>query len=140
MRLSLWLIGACALIGTVTVAAQNPMRPGRWEVGMEMQMAGMQMPVLKSAQCITAEQLQKDPATGLPSGARDAERNSCKVSDYKVAGNKVTWKMTCSGAQTITGDGALTFDGDAYTGTLTLTSPQAMTMKMDGKRLGDCTK
>ena len=33
---------------------------------MEMQMAGMQMPVLKSAQCITAEQLQKDPATGLP--------------------------------------------------------------------------
>lgn len=103
-------------------------------------MAGMQMPVIKSSQCITAEQLQKDPTTGLPNGAREAERNACKVSDYKTTGNMVTWKMTCTGPQTMTGEGALTFSGDTYTGTLTLTSPQAMTMKMDGKRLGDCAK
>jgi hypothetical protein len=133
-----------ALLVTLTVvviSAQGPMRAGQWEVSMQMQMPGMQMPEMKTAQCITAEQLAKDPASGLPSGAQNAGPNACKVSDYKQAGNTVSWKMACTGAQAMTAEGELMFAGDAYTGTIKMTMQQgAMSMKMNGKRLGDCTK
>jgi hypothetical protein len=60
-----------ALLASVTVAlAQGPVRPGRWEVTMQMQMAGspIQMPEMKTTRCITPEDA-KDPTKSLPKGA-----------------------------------------------------------------------
>ena len=134
-------LALCALVAVSVGAQQNPMRPGRWQSTMQMQMPNMpmQMPPMTTAQCITAEELEKDPASGLPRGAQNAPQNACKMSDYKVSGNTVTWKMVCSGAQAMTGEGELTFVQDTYTGTMKLEGPQgAMAMKMTGKRLGDC--
>lgn len=129
----------CAAVG-VTLFAQNPMRPGRWEVTMQMSMPSMpsmQMPPTKTASCITAEQLAKDPAAGLNSGPN---ANQCKVTDQKFSGNKVAWKMACTGAAAMTGDGEMTFTGDSYTGTVKMNTQQgAMNMQLAGKRLGDCT-
>ena len=69
-------------------AAQNPMRPGRWEVTMQMDMPGMpmQMPAMKSTQCITQAQID-GPDKALPSGGPN-KPNSCKVADYKVSANR----------------------------------------------------
>ncbi len=119
----------------VAVWAQTPMREGRWENVVQMQMAGMPspMPEMKSAQCVTPEQL-KDPQKSLPTGPGTG---NCKVSDYKIDGSKVSWKTACEG---ITGSGELVFQGDAYTGTITMVAPQGtMTMKLRGQRVGDCT-
>ncbi len=128
-------------LAAVAVYAQNPMRAGQWEVSMQMQMQGMAMPEMKRTQCITPEQLEKDPTSGLPNGARGAGPDACKVSDYKQTGSTVTWKMACTGAQAMTGDGELMFSGDTYAGTVKMMMEQgAMSMKMTGKRLGDCTK
>jgi hypothetical protein len=110
----------------VTLAAQSPMRPGRWEVTMQ------------TSSCITAEQLAKDPTTGLNTGTGS---NQCKVTDQKYSGNKVAWKMVCTGQGAMTGDGEMTFTGDTYTGAMKMTTPQgAMTMQLAGKRVGDCTQ
>jgi len=128
-------------VAAVAIYAQSPMRAGQWETTMSMQMAGMTMPDMKSSRCVTPEELEKDPSSGLPSGARTGNNDACKVSDYKVAGSKVTWKMTCTGAQPMTGEGDLTFAGDAYKGTIKMTMAQgAMSMNMSGTRTGDCTK
>jgi hypothetical protein len=130
----------CALV--VTLVAQTPMRPGQWDATMQMSMANMpmQMPEMKSSQCITPEQLKKDPATGIPSGAPNSQ-NSCKVSDYKQTGNTVTWKMVCTAPQAMTAEGSMTFVGDTYTGIMNMQTPQgAMIMKLAGKRAGDCTQ
>lgn len=127
-------------VAMATLAAQSPMRPGRWEVTMQMQMANMpmQMPATKTSSCITAEQLKKDPASGLPSGAQNAQ-NQCKVSDYKLSGSTATWKIVCAGQQAMTADGQMTFMEDTYTGMMKMTTPQgAMSMQLAGKRLGDC--
>jgi hypothetical protein len=133
---------AACIAAVVTVVAQtNPMRPGQWEVTIQMQMPNMpvQMPEMKSSQCITADQLEQDPATGLPRGAQDQGQNACKVSDYKQSGNTVTWKMTCTGEAAMTADGEMTFAGDSYTGTMKMATPQGnMSMKLAGKRIGDC--
>ena len=122
-------IVACSLVVSV-VTAQGPMREGRWEVSVQMQMPGMSMPAMKSAQCVTTEQL-KDPAKALPSAAP-----GCTMSDYKADGNKVTWKMAC---KEMAGTGEITFKGDTYEGLMNVTSPHEMAMKMSGKRVGDCT-
>lgn len=126
----------CTLAVTV-VSAQGPMREGRWEVTMQMQMPTMpvQMPPMKNTQCITKEQLQ-DPSKALPNASPD-RTGGCKVSDYKADGNKVTWKMACT---EMTGTGEMTFTGDSYDGLMKLATQQGeMAMKMSGKRLGDCT-
>ena len=51
------------------VAAQSPIRPGQWEVVLQMDMPNMpvKMPEMKTTQCVTPEQA-KDPASSLPSG------------------------------------------------------------------------
>ena len=141
MKLLIAAVFVATLAAAAVYAQTNPMRAGQWEVGMQMQMAGMQMPEFKTQQCITQEQLQKDPASGLPTGARDSNPSACKVSDYKQVGNTVSWKMACTGQQPMTGEGELAFAGDAYTGTIKMNMAQgAMAMKMSGKRIGDCTK
>jgi len=124
----------------VALDAQNPMRPGRWEVTMQMSMANMpmKMPPTKTSSCITAEQLAKDPTSGLNTGVGS---NQCKVTDQKFSGSKVAWKMACTGQAAMTGEGEMTFTDDAYTGSVKMTTPQgAMTMQLAGKRVGDCTQ
>lgn len=133
---------ALAVLTVVTLVAQSPIRPGRWEATMQMQMPGspVQMPEMKSTRCVTPEDA-KDPNRSLPSGpeGRVGQKSDCKTADYKVSGNTATWKMVCTSPQAMTGTGEMTFTDDSYTGTMTMDSPQGpMTMKMAGKRVGDC--
>ena len=132
------VLGAAAAI-----AQTSPIRPGRWEVAMQMQMANspVQLPEMKTTQCVTPEQI-KDPASALPqaAGGRGGQTD-CKVSNYKVSGNTATWQMSCTKPQAMTSAGEMTFTADTYNGTIKTNMAQAeMTMKVAGKRLGDCTK
>lgn len=126
----------------VTLGAQaHPMRPGRWEITASMQMGTMSMPPMTNTQCITAEELKRSNEGGMPAGWATGPQSNCKVSDYTLAGDTVTWKMECSGPRASTGQGRMVFKGDTYDGTMSMTMPQGeMTMKTTGKRVGDCTK
>jgi hypothetical protein len=139
---SISVLVLCTL-GVTTLLAQNPMRPGRWDVTVQMQMPNMpiQMPETKSSQCVTPEQL-KDPSSAVPSGSPNPrDKDACKVTDHMVSDNVVRWKVTCAPPQAMTGTGEMTFKGDSYTGTIKMTMPQGeMTMKLAGKRVGDCTQ
>ena len=132
----------CALVGSSTlwVAAQEgPRLDGRWEVTVEMEMPGMpmKMPAQTMTRCVTKEEAA-DPQKALPQGDPKA---SCKISDYKVAGNKLTWAMKCDAPQPMSGAGEMVYEADAYKGTVTMDmAGHTMAMKHSGKRLGDCTK
>lgn len=135
-------VAVALFAGVTTALAQGPMRPGRWESTMQMQMAGspVQMPEMKNTRCVTPEDA-KDPSRSLPSGpeGRGGQKPDCKMSDYKASGNTITWKMVCSQPQAMTSTGEMTFTDDSYTGTMKMDSPQGpMTMKLAGKRVGDC--
>lgn len=124
---------------SVSLFAQGPRRDGKWEVKMDMAMAGMTLPTQTITQCITPKQAA-DPQSAVPPAGRGARGGGadCKVSDYKVDGGKVTWTMTCP---QMTGSGEFVYAGDTYTGTMKMsTQGQEMTMKYSGKRLGDCTE
>jgi len=139
---------ALAMLATVAVIAQTGMRPGQWEITQQMQMpnmpAGVQMPVTKLTQCVTPEQA-KDPASAVPrqSGrGRGTGNDDCKMSDMKRSGSTITWSMACTSPDKLTATGEMTFTGDdSYTTTMKMVMAQGeMTMKMTGKRLGDCPK
>lgn len=121
------------------VAQQNPMRPGNWEIRMEMDVpnAPIKLPPITRTQCITQEQID-NPAEAF-SGPQ-GENQNCEVTDYTIDGNEVSWSMSCSQPEMMTGTGHMTFnDGDTYTGVVTMTmSAGTMTMKYSGKRLGAC--
>jgi hypothetical protein len=123
------------------VSAQGPVRDGRWEVSMEMDMPGMpmKMPAIKTTQCVTKEQAD-DPNQSLPKGSPD-KNSDCKVTDHKMVGNKVTWTMECKGESAMKGQGEITYGTNAYDGWMKMTTEDGqMTMKYTAKRLGDCTK
>ena len=63
------------------------------------------------------------------------------MSDYKIAGNKVTWTVKCEGTNAMTGNGEIVYGADTYDGWMKIkTADTEMTMKYKAKRLGDCTK
>ena len=142
------LVAVFAAASVSVVAQSGPRRDGNWEVTMQMEMPGMPaaMPATKMTQCITPQEAS-DPSKSVPQ--RPAGRGGsgdCKVSDYKVDGNKVTWNMKCEGARPMTGTGEFVYEKDSYTGTMKMDMGAGgpgggvMTMKYTGKRLGDCTK
>ena len=105
------LVVALAAALVPDASAQHPMRPGNWEVSMQMEMPGMpmQMPPMKATQCVTAEQL-KAPEKAVPTGP-GKNPNDCKVSDYKVSGNTVTWSMVCAGPEPMSGSSSAIWAG-----------------------------
>jgi hypothetical protein len=105
-----------------------------WEVTSQMSMEGMPMGMPAQTSRVCAPKDWKEPPAG-----RD-ERHECKNSDFKAEGPKVTWKVACTGAMPMTGEGEITRDGtDAYAGTIKFTSSEAkMITKLNGRRVGEC--
>jgi hypothetical protein len=141
-----------AVIGiSVSLLAQGARRDGKWEVTTEMSMQGMpagMMPPTTVTQCITKEEAA-DPQKAVPQppAGRGGPPSDCKMSDYKADGNKVTYTMACTTPQPATVKGEIVYEGDKFTGTNTMNTTMGrggqamtMTMKLTGKRLGDCTK
>ena len=140
------VLALCGIAVSWAAMAQSsiPMRAGNWEISMQMDMPNMPvaMPPMKVTQCITPEQVAK-PEASLPTGppSPDGKPSDCKVSDFKIDGSRVTWKMACA-REKMSGAGDITYKGDSYDGVVKMTIPQQgeMSMKMAGRRVGDCTK
>jgi uncharacterized protein DUF3617 len=143
MRLRTIVLVAAAAAVSATVFAQAR-RDGKWEVTMEMDMPGMPMkiPPMTHTQCVTKQQAEaNDVQKMFPQGrgGRGGDQN-CTYTDQKIEGNKVSWKMACTGPQPMTGSGEMTFADNAYTGVITMdmAGRGSMNMKYTGKRVGDC--
>jgi Protein of unknown function (DUF3617) len=140
-------LAACSAV----VFAQTPRRDGKWEVTTQIEMAGMPagrgMPAMTTTQCITKEQAA-DPQKAVPQPPqRGGAQSDCKVSDFKTTGSKINWTIKCTTPQAVDGTGEVTYGTDTYEGLMTMnmqmarggqTTPMQMTIKMNGKRLGDC--
>ncbi|MCL4558751.1 MAG: DUF3617 domain-containing protein [Deltaproteobacteria bacterium] len=136
---------AVLLLVTVALAASPRMKNGLWEITTSMEMKGMPMPFamkpVTNTQCITKKDV-RDPEKTVPKASKD---KNCKVKDYKIAGDHVTWKMVCTGKHPMTSTGEMTYsNGTSYEGTMVMdTEGQGsnrvhMTYHFKGKRIGDC--
>ncbi len=115
-------------------AASGPdMKEGLWEITSTMKMQGMNLPSHTHTQCITKNDL-------VPKSSQPGQE--CKISDYKIEGNTVTWSIKCStqGGE-MEGTGRITYMGDSFEGTMKMKmggSGAEMTTHMSGRRIGDC--
>jgi len=130
-----------ALVAVVAVvpaiAADNPQKPGKWKVSMQMEIPGLpiKMPPVNMEICLTEEDL-KDPQKSVPTDPK----SDCKVGDYTVEGNTVSWTVDCP-KQDMKGNGEITYSGDSYSGSMKMkVGEQEMKTKYSGKWLGACTK
>lgn len=132
-------VAALLLFAGSSSAAESHMREGQWEITTKIEMPGLPVtiPPITIAKCLTKEDIN-DPNKIVPKGGE--KNDACKVSDYKVSGNKITWTMQCdekSGG--MKGTGEMTVKGETYDGSMKMTmQDQQMSMKFSGKRSGDC--
>jgi hypothetical protein len=97
-----------------------------WEIGMEME----GMPFAMPKQKICAEKDSKEP----PVSQDDQE---CRVLEKKQTGNRFFWKAQCKDGLMV---GEITSTPTSYSGKMKMTdkSGETVSMKMTGKRLGNC--
>lgn len=153
------------LLLSLAAAAQTPRRDGNWEITVDVELDGVAgtIPTRTLTQCITPDDIAAGPGGtsgrshtpdrsdtpghgALPghralSGHDAALPGSCSASDHKVDGNKVSWTFRCDTPQPMSGSGEIVYtDENAYKGSMTFTRDgKTMTMKYEGKRLGDCS-
>lgn len=133
--LAVCLLVAVALAAPAFAADPNPVRPGKWQWSMQMEIPGMpfKMPPVKFTHCVTEE----DAKSAIPQNQKDKD---CKIGEHEVDGNTIRWTVECPKQKT-TGKGEITYTDDSMTGKMEMDADgQIMTTKYSGKRLGDCDK
>jgi hypothetical protein len=122
------------LFSNISLANGMNMKEGLWEITMQMDMPGMQMPPQKFTQCITKDKaIPEDP---------DTEDKSCKMEYKKITGDTIIWKVVCKDKEgKFTSEGKITYKGNTLVGEIKSKSDgMEMTQKMTGKWVGQCQR
>lgn len=121
------LILAAVALALPLVASAGPMKPGKWAVTVETATGPHTI-----NRCVTQEESDKPPQ------APKMKDDECKIVNYKVDGNTVTWRVTCpkSGA---TADAKTVYSANGYTSELHMKrGDKEFTQRSTGKYLGKC--
>jgi hypothetical protein len=111
------------------------LNPGKWEITTETEMVGisMKVPPQTHTQCLTKKDL-------VPQSKGASQE--CQISDVKVSGDTVSWKIICSGqGGAMEGTGQITYSGDHMEGTMDMVIKGAnmqVKNKISGHRIGAC--
>jgi hypothetical protein len=121
----------CLLAVAPFAAAQGS--DDQYDVTVKMQMAGMTMPPMSQRLCVKK---------GANDGDFIPHQENCRVSDMARTGSRLTFKMTCAGPMTGTGD--FTFSATGYNGQIRMKGKMEgqdvdMTQAIDARRVGGCT-
>ena len=119
------------------VTAHGQGRDDLWEVTTKMEMPGMPMAMPAQVHRVCVAKNRKDEDL-IP------KRDNCRLLENARTGNKVTYKMACTGPEASEVAGEMTYVGDAYEGRMRITAKSGgqsmeMTQTFAGKRVGDCT-
>ena len=131
------LLATLLVAGSASTAALAQGKDDLWEITTKMEMPGMPMAMPAQTQRLCIAKGGKDDDY-IP------RREGCRVQDSKRAGNKVTYKMVCTGKDTMTVAGETTFGTNSYDGRMAMSGKMdgqqvEMNQTYSGKRVGDCT-
>ena len=125
------LLAAVSPLLLVTVPAWSAGSDELWDMTFAMDMGGMTMPSPTIKSCI--------PKGGQYKPEDKDKSKNCKLSDYKISGNTVSWKMECTGKEAMTGSGEITKTATAMKGVFNMhTHEMDMTQNISGKLVGTC--
>jgi hypothetical protein len=126
---------AAASLCVLSASAVADERPGNlWKTTSQMVMEGVPMPPQppQTTQLCTAKEWNQPPPP--PAG------QTCTQTDFERSGNKVTWKVQCTGEMEMSGDGEITFESpDSYKGEIKLDAGgMNMTIRLTGEKIDEC--
>jgi hypothetical protein len=128
-------IAVAALAASAPALAQG--KDDLWEVTMKMEMPGMPMAMPPQVHRVCVAKAHKDEDL-IPT------RGNCRVLDSRRTGNKVSYRMSCTGDEPMEVSGETTYGSDtSYEGRMRMTSTSAgqsmeMAQTYSGKRVGGC--
>jgi hypothetical protein len=127
------LVSMVALTGAPPAGAQG--KDDLWETSSKMEMPGMPMAMPAQVNRVCLSKNRKDEDL-IP------RRDNCRVVDSKRVGNRLTYRMECTGSEPSVIVGDITFGNNAYEGQMRMTMTKTndtMNMALSGRRVGDCT-
>jgi hypothetical protein len=134
VRRGLFSIAALCTLALAQVAlAQGS--DDQYDITIKMEMPGMAMPPMSQRICVKK-------------GASDQDliprQDNCRVSDTTRSGARLTFKMTCTGNNPMTGTGEFNLVANGYNGQIRMKGKMegqdiAMTQTIDARRVGGCT-
>jgi hypothetical protein len=83
-----------------------------WNMTTRMEMQGMQMHAMSQQVCMKKGETRAE-------GLGQQDRN-CKVTEQRRTGNKLTWKIVCTGENAMTGTGEMTRNRDTLEGRMVM--------------------
>jgi len=143
------LTGLAVLVPGLWIAAPAAMadtpkfKEGEWGTRYTMEVVGAPFPMppitVKKTACLTSKNF-------VPDNSQPGQ--NCQISDTRVSGNTVSWKMTCKTAQgQIEGNARIKFADARYDGTMdsrlvNTDGVPSLTYRygMEGQWLGPCGK
>lgn len=121
---------AVALFCSVAAAAASD-SGDRYRVTSTMRMAGMSMPGTTTEVCTARAQPVSEQS--IP------KEKDCAVQNFRVQGNKASYRIVCTGKNAMTGDGEMETLADGYRGSINAqVEGQQISMSYQGKRIGGC--
>lgn len=97
---------------------------------MEMPGMGMSMP---------GQTMEVCGAKNEPSQSMVPADKNCTVRDYRVTGNKTSFRMVCTGRDALEGTGEFEMVANGYRGKMDMMAEgERMVMRFEGTRIGDC--
>lgn len=127
------LLAAIALAAAPPAGAQG--KDDLWETSSKIEMPGMPMAMPAQVNRVCLGKNRKDEDL-IP------KQDNCRVTDSKRTGNRLTYRMECTGNEPSTIVGDITFGNNAYEGQMKMTMTKTndtMNMALSGRRVGDCT-
>ena len=116
------------LIPLAAVAAGND---ELWEVQTAMDVGITVLPAVTHTVCLGKGGAYK-PEQFL-------QQNNCEMTDLVVSGNKTNWKVHCTGANALEGQGEVIRTADTMSGTVYMSAGGMQTNQIiSGKRIGTC--
>jgi hypothetical protein len=141
-RPALYLSSVICLLSSVYAA--DPLEPGLWKIVARADMNGLERPAETKTRCLK------------PDDARDLERTfapeyrvqgaSCERMDLAWAGQKLSWRIRCTGVLAMEVAGSYEFDTPRhYTGVVTTSAAMAgremrTRTALEAERIGECEK
>lgn len=129
----------CFVFAADAAADELNLVEGYWDTYVTIRVQGgiLPVPAIKSSKCLTRE----DP---IPNSTQSAM--SCQITDKKISGNDVSWRITCADDKgRMEGEGKVTYAGETFDGAMDVLisevggSRQAkMKYMMRGSRLRAC--
>jgi hypothetical protein len=139
--INLAMVVALSLMSAGAAFADVNMQEGLWEISGEMKIEGLPFPMppvpMKFNQCLTKKDM-------VP--VKKEKNQECKTSSTKIEGSTVSWTVQCKDKSGVVTDsnGSATYKGNMFDSTAHTVTTDAKgaksqsSMKMSGKRTGDC--